>query len=101
MNVSVNLPSRRSALALLGAATAGTTLAACSDASAPGKTQTAGANKAGDKGTVNIYTWPDYFSSKSLKTFTKKTGISPNISTYDSSDTVFTKLNSPAGAGST
>lgn len=94
-DVSHNLPTRRSALALFGAATAGTTLAACSNASSPGQSPTAGKKN----GTVNIYTWPDYFSSKSLKTFTKKTGITPNISTYDSSDTVFTKLNSPAGTG--
>lgn len=100
--MSVKLPSRRSALALLGAGAAGSALAACSHASTPGKSATAAgksATAAGKKGTVNIYTWPNYFSSKSLKKFTAKTGITPNISTYDSSDTVFTKLNSPAGTG--
>lgn len=95
-DVSEYLPTRRSALALLGAAAAGTTLAACGGASTPGKSASAGVAK---HGTVNIYSWPDYFSSKTLKAFTKKTGITPNISTYDSSDTVFTKLNSPAGTG--
>ncbi|SEQ93763.1 spermidine/putrescine transport system substrate-binding protein [Faunimonas pinastri] len=50
-------------------------------------------------GGLNIYSWPNYFSSESLAAYRKKTGVTPAISTYDSDDTLFAKLNSPAGAG--
>ena len=48
---------------------------------------------------LNIYSWPDYFSTDDLAAYAKKTGVTPNIATYDSNDTMFAKLNSPAGAG--
>ncbi len=50
-------------------------------------------------GQLNIYSWPDYFSTDDLAAYAKKTGVTPNIATYDSNDTMFAKLNSPAGAG--
>lgn len=50
-------------------------------------------------GTLNIYTWADYFSQSNLSTYKKQTGTTLNISTYDSNDVLFAKLNSAAGSG--
>ena len=50
-------------------------------------------------GQVNIYSWPDYFSQENLDAFAKASGITPNISTYNANETMFAKLNSPAGQG--
>jgi spermidine/putrescine transport system substrate-binding protein len=50
-------------------------------------------------GTLNVYSWPNYFSAQNLKRFKAKTGITLNISTYESSDALFAKLNTAAGAG--
>ena len=50
-------------------------------------------------GQLNIYSWPNYFSEDSLRAYAEKTGVTPNITTYDSNETLFAKLNSPAGAG--
>jgi spermidine/putrescine transport system substrate-binding protein len=47
---------------------------------------------------LNIYSWPDYFRPDSLAAYAKQRRVRPNISTYDSNDTLFAKLNSPAGA---
>jgi spermidine/putrescine transport system substrate-binding protein len=52
-----------------------------------------------DATTLNVYSWPNYFSAANLKAFKKKTGTSLNISTYEASDTLFAKLNTAAGAG--
>src|SRR5438105_12563810 len=49
-------------------------------------------------GTLNIYSWPNYFSTKNLKAFTKQTGVKLNISTYESNDALFAKLNTAGGA---
>lgn len=81
--------SRRSAIRLLGAGV--TTLGA--PALFPGAFRVQAA------GQLNIYSWPDYFSSDNLAAYAKKTGVAPNIATYDSNETLFAKLNSPAGAG--
>lgn len=77
--------SRRAALGLLGA-TAGTTLLG-------------GRARAAGTGQLNVYSWPDYFSQGSLSAYAGKSGVTPAISTYDSNDTLFAKLNSPAGTG--
>jgi spermidine/putrescine transport system substrate-binding protein len=82
-------PSRRSVLAMLGAAPAGLALAS---ALPGGSARAAG-------GELNIYSWPDYFSTANLEGYAKKSGVTPNIATYDSNETMFAKLNSPAGAG--
>ena len=50
-------------------------------------------------GTLNVYSWPNYFSAGNLKAFKKQTGTSLNISTYEASDVLFAKLNTAAGAG--
>ncbi len=55
--------------------------------------------RASAAGQLNIYSWPDYFSTDDLAAYAKKSGVTPNIATYDSNDTMFAKLNSPAGAG--
>ncbi|MET1026742.1 MAG: spermidine/putrescine ABC transporter substrate-binding protein [Dongiaceae bacterium] len=83
--------SRRAALGLLGAApaTAALSMAFPSVFRA----------KAAGTGQLNIYSWPDYFSADGLQAYAKKTGVMPNITTYDSNETMFAKLNSPAGAG--
>ncbi len=48
---------------------------------------------------LNIYSWPDYFSSDDLAAYTAKSGVSPNIATYNANEILFAKLNSPAGVG--
>ena len=80
--------SRRRLLGLLGTVPAAAALAA----GAPGA-------RAAGTGQLNIYSWPDYFSKESLAAYAKQSGVTPNISTYDSNETMFAKLNSPAGAG--
>lgn len=81
--------SRRTLLALMGAAPAAAMLSGLPF----------GASRALAAGALNIYTWPDYFSQDDLNAYTAKTGITPSISTYDGNETMFAKLNSPAGAG--
>ena len=49
-------------------------------------------------GTLNLYTWPDYFSTKNLSAYKQQTGTTINISTYDSNDVLFAKLNSAGGS---
>jgi spermidine/putrescine transport system substrate-binding protein len=49
--------------------------------------------------TLNVFSWPNYFSAVNLKAFKKQTGTSLNISTYEASDALFAKLNTAAGAG--
>lgn len=83
--------NRRSMLGLLGAVPAGAALSLA----LPGVFQA----RAASAGQLNIYSWPDYFSAESLATYTKKSGVTPNIATYDSNETLFAKLNSPAGSG--
>lgn len=83
--------SRRSALGLLGA---GPALAGLSMA-APGLFRA----NAASASQLNIYSWPDYFSTDNLAAYARKTGVTPAITTYDSNETLFAKLNSPAGAG--
>jgi spermidine/putrescine transport system substrate-binding protein len=48
---------------------------------------------------LNIYSWPDYFSTDDLAAYTATSGITPNIATYNANEILFAKLNSPAGAG--
>jgi spermidine/putrescine transport system substrate-binding protein len=50
-------------------------------------------------GALNIYSWPDYFSTDDLSAYTAKSGVTPNIATYNANEIMFAKLNSPAGAG--
>lgn len=50
-------------------------------------------------GTLNIYSWPNYFSARNLKAFKAQSGATINISTYEASDILFAKLNTAAGAG--
>jgi len=80
--------NRRSLLALMGAAPAAAALSSV----IPTAARAAG-------GTVNIYSWPDYFAQDDLTAFTAKTGITPNISTYNADEIMFSKMNSPAGSG--
>jgi spermidine/putrescine transport system substrate-binding protein len=81
--------SRRSLLSMMGVAPAAMALGGLLPL---GKTAQAA-------GTVNIYSWPDYFSQDDLTAFTAKTGITPNISTYNADEIMFAKMNSPAGSG--
>jgi spermidine/putrescine transport system substrate-binding protein len=78
--------SRRSLLQLLAAGAAGVSLAGLS-------------GRASAAGQLNIYTWPDYFSADDLAAYTAKSGVTPTIATYNASEILFAKLNSPAGAG--
>jgi len=81
--------SRRSVLGLLGAAPAALAVASAF----PG-----GASAETTGGTLNVFSWPNYFSNESLANYTRKSGVTPNITSYDSNETLFAKLNSPAGA---
>jgi spermidine/putrescine transport system substrate-binding protein len=78
--------SRRSVVGLLGAVAATLGLAGRSTVQA-------------SSGQLNIYSWPNYFSADNLKAYALRTGVTPNVSVYDSNETLFSKLNSPAGVG--
>jgi spermidine/putrescine transport system substrate-binding protein len=47
---------------------------------------------AASAGTLDIYTWPDYFSAANLKHFKKQSGISITQATYESNDAMYAKL---------
>jgi putrescine transport system substrate-binding protein len=47
---------------------------------------------AGDDRIVNVYSWADYIGPTTLEDFERETGIKVNYDTYDSSETVDTKL---------
>ena len=57
-----------------------------------------GAGDALAGGTLNLYTWPNYFAAKNLADFKKATGIKINQTFLESNNSLFAKLNSPAGA---
>src|SRR5690242_11135661 len=79
--------SRRSLLTMMGAAPAAVAISQL----LPAKALAAGA--------LNIYSWPDYFSNDDLAAYAAKSGVTPNIATYNDNGALFSKLNSPAGAG--
>ncbi len=87
--------SRRAVLGAAALTPVAAFLAACSSTGS-GSSATASAKLTGQ---LNIYTWPDYFSKDDLAAYAKKYGVTPKISTYTDSNTLFTKLNSAAGAG--
>jgi spermidine/putrescine transport system substrate-binding protein len=76
---------------LLLKAMAAAPVAAAASSFLPSAAQAAGA--------LNIYSWPDYFAQDDLDAWAKKSGVTPNISTYNANELMFAKLNSPAGAG--
>jgi spermidine/putrescine transport system substrate-binding protein len=47
-------------------------------------------------GTLNIYSWPDYFAPASTKDWKGKTGAKLNIASYESNDELFAKLSTAA-----
>jgi spermidine/putrescine transport system substrate-binding protein len=49
-------------------------------------------------GTVNIWTWPEYWAPSNLSGFKKATGTTVNIASYTSSDEMYSKLTTAAGA---
>ena len=79
--------SRRSLLAMMGAAPAAAALSSL----LPSSAFAAG-------GALNIYSWPDYFSTDDLAAYAAKSGVTPNIISYNANEIMFSKLNSPAGA---
>src|SRR5271166_5062162 len=44
------------------------------------------------KGIVNVYNWSDYIAPRTIEEFTKETGIKVRYDTFDSNDTLETKL---------
>src|SRR5262249_36422545 len=52
----------------------------------------AGPASAEAKRTVNVYNWSDYIEPSVLEEFTKTTGIAVRYDTFDSNDTLETKL---------
>jgi putrescine transport system substrate-binding protein len=50
------------------------------------------APSAGQSRTVNVYNWSDYIEPSVIETFTKETGIEVRYDTFDSNDTLETKL---------
>jgi len=87
--------SRRTVLGAAALAPLAAFLAACSSTGSGGSA-TASAKLTNQ---LNIYSWPDYFSKDDLAAYAKKYGVTPKISTYTDTNTLFTKLNSAAGAG--
>jgi spermidine/putrescine transport system substrate-binding protein len=59
---------------------------------------TFGASHAVKGGTLNLYTWPNYYAPANLKAFRQATGIKLNTSFLESNNALFAKLNSSAGA---
>jgi putrescine transport system substrate-binding protein len=47
---------------------------------------------AADKRIVNVYSWADYIGPTTIRDFERETGIEVNYDTYDSAETVDTKL---------
>jgi len=79
--------SRKQFLLGAGASAAGAFLASgAAPAFASRRAVTAGA------GALDIYTWPNYFSSANLKNFKKQSGIAITQSSYESNDAMFAKL---------
>jgi spermidine/putrescine transport system substrate-binding protein len=50
-------------------------------------------------GSVNVFTWGDYFQQNQIDYFEKKTGIKVNLSTYGSNDEAMQKLTAAGGKG--
>jgi spermidine/putrescine transport system substrate-binding protein len=59
---------------------------------------TLGASTPVKGGTLNLYTWPNYYAPANLKAFRQATGIKLNIAFLESNNSLFAKLNSSAGA---
>ncbi len=87
--------SRRTLIGGLAATPLLALLAACSG----GTTASAPRTSEALTDALNIYSWPDYFSTDDLDAYAKRYGITPKITTYTDNNTLFTKLNSSAGAG--
>jgi putrescine transport system substrate-binding protein len=51
-----------------------------------------GAGRAADEKIVNFYNWSDYIDPTVLETFTRETGVRVRYDTFDSNDTLETKL---------
>ena len=47
---------------------------------------------------MNIWTWPEYWAPSNLRGFKKATGTTVNIASYTSSDEMYSKLTTAAGA---
>jgi spermidine/putrescine transport system substrate-binding protein len=88
--------SRRGFLAGTGGAAASALIAACGGSSSTAQ-QASVASARG--GTLNIYSWPAYFSQSNLSGFKKSNDTSISISTYTSNDALFAKLNATNGGG--
>lgn len=48
-------------------------------------------------GTLNVYSWPEYFAPANTKEWIAKTGAKLNIASYESNDELFAKLSTAAG----
>jgi spermidine/putrescine transport system substrate-binding protein len=83
--------SRAQFLALTGAGAAALAGYTSSTARASSATYARG-------GTLNLWTWPQYWAPKNLSLFEKATGTKVNMSTYDSNDAAFAKLNGSGGS---
>ncbi|HEX4297823.1 MAG TPA: hypothetical protein VHZ56_07355, partial [Devosia sp.] len=75
--------SRRSLLAMMGAAPAAAALSPLLSRAA----------FAAGTGALNIYSWPDYFSTDDLAAYAQKSGVTPNIVTYNADEIMFSKVN--------
>lgn len=87
--------TRAQFLAVAGAGVA--TLAGCGSSSSSSSKTSSAATSSAKGGSVNLWTWPQYFSPKNLARFTQQTGTHINMSTYDSNDAAFAKLNASGG----
>jgi spermidine/putrescine transport system substrate-binding protein len=104
-DVSSGKLNRAQFLGLAGAGAA--VLAGCgSSSSSSSKAASSAATSAASSGTttyakggsVNLWTWPQYWSPHNIALFEKTTGTHVNMATYDSNDAAFAKLNASGGS---
>jgi spermidine/putrescine transport system substrate-binding protein len=50
-------------------------------------------------GTLNVYSWPNYFSKENLSGYTAQTGTKITVAAYESPDAAFAKLAASKGGG--
>jgi spermidine/putrescine transport system substrate-binding protein len=106
-DISSRKLSRAQFLAVAGAGAAA--LAGCGSSSSSSSKASSAASSAAAKassgtttyakgGSVNLWTWPQYWSPKNIALFEQTTGTHVNMATYDSNDAAFAKLNASGGS---
>jgi spermidine/putrescine transport system substrate-binding protein len=84
--------SRRRFLTGMGGMTAATLFSGGAGTALAASRRPRAATTLAKGGSLNIYTWPNYFSQKNLTAYQKLTGTSIKQATYESNDAMFAKL---------